>query len=59
MDHDVISDKNKEKNVDSQGKIWRTPKSKIVKVAEIMNQASLKNLISYSKWAGITNLLIN
>ena len=41
MDHDVISNKNKEKIIETNGKIWRTPKSKIIKVAEIMNEASI------------------
>ncbi|NHJ86091.1 MAG: hypothetical protein FK734_11565, partial [Asgard group archaeon] len=30
-----------EKIVDSKGKAWRTPKQKIIKVAEIMNNESI------------------
>ncbi|MHA1309067.1 MAG: 4Fe-4S binding protein, partial [Candidatus Heimdallarchaeota archaeon] len=41
MDQDVISNNTKDRIVDSNGKIWRTPKSKIIKVADIMNESSI------------------
>lgn len=41
MDHDVISNNKKERMEEVNGKIWRSPKSKIAKVAEIMNEASI------------------